>query len=141
MKNLKEPTGQVARWLQILSTYDLTVIHRPGSNRKNEGNGDALSRTPCKACVRQEALNIAEDVVDQPDEIRNSLPTTLADKPADLAYKYKVSADKVATLNDTSIELANQSTYQAEKKVPQQVNHNDQTVRVITRSKQNQDSG
>ena len=30
MRNLKKPTGQVARWLQEPGTYDLTVVHRPG---------------------------------------------------------------------------------------------------------------
>ena len=46
--NFKEPEGQIARWLQLLSTYDFTIQHRPGSSHKN---ADALSRRPCK--VRQ----------------------------------------------------------------------------------------
>lgn len=45
----KEPQGQLARWLEELSLYDMTVLHRPG---KDHGNADALSRfvsqsTPC----------------------------------------------------------------------------------------------
>lgn len=51
MRNLKQPTGQVARWLQELGTYDLDVVHRPG---KKHTNADALSRRPCKACSRQQ---------------------------------------------------------------------------------------
>ena len=43
--NFKEPEGQIARWLQLLSTYDFTIQHRPGSSHKN---ADALSRRPCK---------------------------------------------------------------------------------------------
>ena len=39
MKNLKNPTGQVARWLQELETYNLTVTHRPGRS--------TLMRTHC----------------------------------------------------------------------------------------------
>ena len=51
MRNLEKPTGQVARWLQELGTYDLTVVHRPG---KRHVNADDLSRMPCKACKRQQ---------------------------------------------------------------------------------------
>ena len=36
MKNLKNPTGQVARWLEELGNYNMTVVHR-------HGNADALS--------------------------------------------------------------------------------------------------
>jgi hypothetical protein len=32
MKNLKKPTGQTARWLQELGTYNLTVTHVRGRN-------------------------------------------------------------------------------------------------------------
>lgn len=54
MRNLKAPTGQTARWLQELSTYSMTVIHRPG---RSHGNADALSRKPCNSCLRQQDLN------------------------------------------------------------------------------------
>ena len=53
MKNLKNPSGQVARWLQELGTYDMTVEHRPGTRHRN---ADALSRRPCAACQRMERL-------------------------------------------------------------------------------------
>ena len=41
--NFKEPEGQVARWLDILNTYDFEVQHRPGTKHHN---ADALSRYP-----------------------------------------------------------------------------------------------
>ena len=41
--NFKEADGQLARWLEELSQYDMVVKHRPG--RKHE-NADALSRMP-----------------------------------------------------------------------------------------------
>ena len=53
MRSLKVPTGQVARWIQELNTYNLTVIHRCG---KSHTNADALSRKPCKSCKRQQEL-------------------------------------------------------------------------------------
>ena len=43
--NFKEPEGQIARSLQLLSTYDFAIQHCPGSSHKN---ADALSRRPCK---------------------------------------------------------------------------------------------
>lgn len=57
MKNLKQPTGQVARWLETLGTYNLTVKHRPGLQHRN---ADALSRAPCTRCSKQQ--NTSENV-------------------------------------------------------------------------------
>jgi len=45
---LKEPEGQVARWLEILADFDFEPEYRPG---KLHGNADALSRHP--QCVYQ----------------------------------------------------------------------------------------
>ena len=41
--NFREPHGQLARWLEVLSQYDLFIEHRPG---KKHSNADALSRRP-----------------------------------------------------------------------------------------------
>ncbi|GFO46611.1 Pol polyprotein [Plakobranchus ocellatus] len=43
LTSFKEPQGQLARWLEELSQYDMEIIHRPG---KRHGNADALSRIP-----------------------------------------------------------------------------------------------
>lgn len=58
MRNLKKPTGQTARWLQELGTYNLNVVHRAG---KKHSNADALSRRPCKSCENQESGNHESD--------------------------------------------------------------------------------
>jgi hypothetical protein len=42
--NFKNPEGQLARWLETLSAYDYTIVHRPG---RVHSNADALSRRPC----------------------------------------------------------------------------------------------
>ena len=63
LKSLRRPTGQVARWLQELGTYNLTVCHRPG---KRHTNADALSRTPCKACKHQQ--DITNSDMEESDE-------------------------------------------------------------------------
>ena len=43
LMNFKNPEGQVARWLEVLSTFFMTIEHRPGILH---GNADGLSRTP-----------------------------------------------------------------------------------------------
>ncbi|VDI53522.1 Hypothetical predicted protein [Mytilus galloprovincialis] len=62
MKNLKKPTGQTARWLEELGTYNLTVTHRAG---RKHSNADALSRRPCKSCERQESGNHTQATMKQ----------------------------------------------------------------------------
>ena len=52
----KEPEGQIARWLEILNTYDFEIEHRPG---RLHGNADALSRIPCKQCGLQDQPQVA----------------------------------------------------------------------------------
>ena len=59
----KDLEGQLARWLEILGTYDYDVVYRPGSRH---GNADALSRRPCSAdecshCERVEANQISQE--------------------------------------------------------------------------------
>ena len=39
--NFRHPEGQIARWLEELSQYDMAIVHRPG---KKHVNADALSR-------------------------------------------------------------------------------------------------
>ena len=55
LTNFKNPDGQTARWIQILSAFDLEIEHRKG---RKHSNADALSRRPCEPscsnCTRQE---------------------------------------------------------------------------------------
>ncbi|KAJ7987593.1 hypothetical protein DPEC_G00328090 [Dallia pectoralis] len=44
LTRMREPEGQLARWLEKLAEYDFRVIHRPGRHHQN---ADALSRRPC----------------------------------------------------------------------------------------------
>ena len=48
--NFKEPEGQVARWIETLSTFDFEIQHRPG---KRPGNADGMSRIPCRQCGQE----------------------------------------------------------------------------------------
>lgn len=52
MRNLKLPTGQMARWIQELSTHNFEIVHRKG---RKHSNADALSRVPCKVCRKYAA--------------------------------------------------------------------------------------
>lgn len=47
LMRFKEPEGQVARWLEVLSSFDMKIEHRPG--RKHQ-NADGMSRLSCKQC-------------------------------------------------------------------------------------------
>jgi transposase InsO family protein len=43
LMNFRDPQGQLARWLEEISQYNVLVKHRPG---KDHANADALSRIP-----------------------------------------------------------------------------------------------
>ena len=44
---MKNPEGQVARWMELLQQYEFKIKYREG---KFHGNADALSRRPCSDC-------------------------------------------------------------------------------------------
>ena len=44
LMNFKNPEGQVARWLEVLSSFSMAIEHRPG---RLHGNADGMSRKPC----------------------------------------------------------------------------------------------
>ena len=46
LMNFKNPEGQVARWLEVLSSYSMKIEHRPG---RLHGNADSLNRKPLDA--------------------------------------------------------------------------------------------
>lgn len=99
MKSLKNPTGQVARWLQFLETYNLKVTHRPGYQHRN---ADDLSRNPCKPCKRQEENNQTSD--DSSDEriillIQTMMPVLFV-IPQKAKYQEQ-SLDSISNLQDS----------------------------------------
>ena len=51
--NFKNPEGQLARWLEVISQYDLVIQHRPGGKH---ANADGLCRRQCKQCGREEPV-------------------------------------------------------------------------------------
>ncbi len=65
MMSLKEPTGQMARWLEELATFDINIQHRKG---RSHNNADALSRRPCKQCGRPDEPVLVRVVTRQQKE-------------------------------------------------------------------------
>ncbi|UYV84436.1 K02A2.6-like [Cordylochernes scorpioides] len=51
---MKNPEGQVARWLEKLQQYHFQIRHRPG---KRHHNADALSRRHCGSCKHCEKID------------------------------------------------------------------------------------
>lgn len=45
LTRMREPEGQLARWLEKLAEYEFEIIHRPG---RLHLNADSLSRRPCR---------------------------------------------------------------------------------------------
>lgn len=45
LTRMKEPEGQLARWLEKLAEYHFDIVHRPGHLHTN---ADSLSRRPCR---------------------------------------------------------------------------------------------
>ena len=57
LMRFSNPEAQLARWLETLSLYDISIHYRPG---RLNGNADAVSRIPCNRCdhcAKQEALD------------------------------------------------------------------------------------
>ena len=65
LKNFKNPEGQLARWMEVLSSFNLLIEYRAGLRHQN---ADGLSRIPCKQCGRNEAKRIAEVERDELEE-------------------------------------------------------------------------
>ena len=57
LHNLKDPEGQLARWLARLGQYSYHIVHRPGERHTN---ADAMSRRPCPDdcghCLKREKV-------------------------------------------------------------------------------------
>jgi hypothetical protein len=84
LRSLKTPTGQVARWLREVSTYNLEVIHRAG---KSHNNADALSKRPCSVCSRQQQIENDNIKAEHDTEIKDD------DKAKDTEVKIDMTYD------------------------------------------------
>ena len=55
LTNFRQPEGQVARWVKVISSYDIEIVHRAG---KTHANTDVLSRRLCRQCGRDRECNL-----------------------------------------------------------------------------------
>lgn len=67
--NFKDIEGQLARWLQVLGTYDFEIEHRSGAKHLN---ADALSRRPCQDCAYCERTEQNSRVQSKCDVVRKT---------------------------------------------------------------------
>jgi hypothetical protein len=75
--NFKNPEGQLARWLEVLSSYDLDIEYRAG---KKHQNADGLSRRPCHQCGKWKDLIAKEEETElqveaEKGSVEHRLPT------------------------------------------------------------------
>ena len=101
--NFKDPTGQLARWIDSLSEYDFDIIPRPG--RKN-GNADSLSRIPCggKRCICEYACSdpTLPDFEENPCPLRVVRDQTLTCENVDLNSVYSAEIE-VLELDEVNV--------------------------------------
>ena len=70
LKTFKKPEGILARWLETLSEFQLTIEHRPG---RIHSNADGLSRQQCKQCWGRQTKIPWVDELQRADECTNPL--------------------------------------------------------------------
>ncbi|KAL5019435.1 hypothetical protein ScPMuIL_003480, partial [Solemya velum] len=123
LMGFKEPQGQIARWLEFLSSYQFTIEHRVGSKHLN---ADALSRIPvCSTItfdqfdnkdvksywIQWEQLELSDDVLYRkwfdpatnetrkllivPPEMRNEILTLAHDSTTGGHFGIKKTRDKI----------------------------------------------
>lgn len=120
LMRFSNPESQLARWLETLSLYDLTIKYRPG---RLNSNADAMSRIPCdwcNHCTRQEALSAQ----------RSAKKTVTKDS----CRKMTLRSHTQAVAEDDSLEKTPQGSAWITMKTPQDLRNgqlNDPTIRVV----------
>ncbi|XP_078319793.1 uncharacterized protein LOC144621076 [Crassostrea virginica] len=90
--NCKNPEGQLARWFESLSNFQMTIEHRAGSKHRN---ADALSRIPCRKMCCLEAKSNVYSMACQSSESSTSLKAKQSeDKDTKQVLKWVASGVK-----------------------------------------------
>ncbi|MCG8048997.1 MAG: RNase H-like domain-containing protein, partial [Candidatus Thiodiazotropha endolucinida] len=82
LMNFKNPEGQIARWIEVLSSYDMKVEHRPGRSHQN---ADGVSRIPCAYCDRNKTEDTPKVNVIESSDPANLDLKTLQEKDRDIS--------------------------------------------------------
>ena len=108
--SLREPSGRIARWLQILSDYDFELEYSKGLKHNNadgmsrcpnprtcqcnfdDGDESALKCGPCKKCLRR-----SEQMLSEWEAVREKLRVGRAAEGTDSDFQYDdhIKANKV----------------------------------------------
>ena len=92
LMRFKNAEGQLARWLEELSQYDMTIIHRPGRLHSNADflsrpivdcdcytAGSKLEQLPCKGC--KYCTRATKDWAQFGEDVDNVMPLAFKDGP------------------------------------------------------------
>ena len=95
----REPSNQVARWLEILAEFSYVLEHRAGVKH---GNADGLSRQTCEDCRQCELIERRDggptrQEVDQDEEDTTSSALKAANEVVDDDLDQLCSAAKIIT--------------------------------------------
>ena len=91
LMNFKDAEGQLARWLEVLNTYDMDIKHRPGERHTN---ADALSLVPCKQC------GYRTDWEDQSNRAFTAVATSNPESTANTDTKEETSIAEIQKQDD-----------------------------------------
>ena len=110
LMRFKNPDGQLARWLEVLSEYDMKIEHRPGRQHQN---ADALSRLPCKQCGFHEDWEKEESNIPKVQVVGASIKT-------ENNHQYIKNDDPItiAELQDGDSDISCVKTWLVEKSRP-----------------------
>ncbi len=105
LMKFKNPEAQVARWIEVLGTYEFTIEHRAG---RIHGNADALSRRPCEGEQCKQCSKIERLADERPVHIshrRNKLKTrNIITSKTSSREKQCTSSEKQCTSSSSSEE-------------------------------------
>ncbi|CAC5424757.1 Retrovirus-related Pol polyprotein from transposon 297,Retrovirus-related Pol polyprotein from transposon 17.6 [Mytilus coruscus] len=153
--NFKNPEGQLARWFEVLASYDFKIEHRAG---RSHNNADALSRRPCynKECPHCARAEINYELVPTHKNVLtvekcndNVTVSESCRNVQDVSDKQSVTTTSISCINEDRPNMTGDETCH---KVKSQVIHNEfkskgpdknldvlpvqsKIVRVCTRSK------
>ncbi|CAG2197047.1 unnamed protein product [Mytilus edulis] len=93
--NFKNPEGQMARWLEVLASYNFTIQHRPG---KQHSNADGLSRQPCTTCSYCSRQEEKDESNSESDNIQHLRVTKTEKEPEILGTEEEDTEDSDESL-------------------------------------------
>ncbi len=117
--NFKNPEAQLARWLEVLSTFNMELEYRPGSKHVN---ADALSRKPCRQCVKWKSQLVSTEKSDQEAQPKNQATGQVSDKQCDVGVQTEDTPQSVAVTPespDSAIGVQTEATPQSVALTPE----------------------